>query len=256
MKFEEYLLNQILLIAYDMLISGSDVGRVERQIEKMCDAYEMEEVEVFIITSSIIVSVKDAGGNFYTQTKRIRNYHTDFYRIELLEKMISYIREKCPTAEEIEKMRLEILKKVEKEHKWKGKIADYMVFCIVSMIFTLFFGGNIKDGTAAFISGIFIRFTMHFVESAMANRFIMNTMASFAGGFVAWCLFKIGLADSVDKVIIGNIMLLIPGLATVNAFKDLIGGEMITGLLRLADSLIQAVAVAVGFALILLPLGV
>ena len=50
-------------------------------------------------------------------------------------------------------------------------------------------------------------------------------------------------------------MLLIPGLATVNAFKDLVSGEMISGLLRLADALIQAIAIAIGFALILLPMG-
>lgn len=45
-------------------------------------------------------------------------------------------------------------------------------------------------------------------------------------------------------------MLLIPGLATVNAFKDLIKGDTITGLLRLSDALIQAVAVAFGFAVV------
>lgn len=256
MKQIERLLDNILMIAYDMLVSGSEVGRVEQQIEKMCYAYKMEGEEVFIITSSIVVSIKDSQGNIYTQTKRIRSYHTDFYRIELLEQLISDICEKCPTAEQIEERRLEISKMVEKEHRWKNRITSYMIFCVVSMIFTLFMGGSIKDGIASFFCGIFIKFTMNFVESALANRFVMNAMASVAGGFVAWCFYKTGFADSIDKVIIGNIMLLIPGLAMVNAFKDLIGGEMITGLLRLADSLIQAAAIAIGFALILLTLGV
>lgn len=255
MKSIEHLLEHMLGIAYDMLVSGSEVGRVERQIENMCYAYGMEEVEVFIITSSIIVSIKDSKGNLYTQTKRIRNYHTDFYKIELLEGLIGDICKKRLTVQQIEQRRIEIAKKVETEHQWKGKIINYMIFCMVSMIFTLFMGGTIKDGIAAFLCGIFIKFAMNFVESALANRFVMNAMASVAGGFMAWCFYKIGFADSIDKVIIGNIMLLIPGLAMVNAFKDLIGGEMITGLLRLADSLIQAAAIAIGFALILLPLG-
>lgn len=38
-------------------------------------------------------------------------------------------------------------------------------------------------------------------------------------------------------------------LAMVNAFRALIGGQMITGLLRLSDSLTQVLAVAIGFAL-------
>lgn len=255
MKHTERLLDNILMIAYDMLVSGSEVGRVEKQIEKMCYAYEMEEVEVFIITSSIIVSVKASEGKYYTQTKRIRSYYTDFYRIELLEQLITDICESCPGVEKIEQMRLDILKSLEKEHRWKGKGVEYMVFCIVSMIFTLFFDGSLKDGISAFLCGFFIKFMMRFVESTVSNRFIVNAMSSVTGGFVAWCFYKIGFADSIEKVIIGNIMLLIPGLSMVNAFKDLIGGEVITGLLRFADSVIQAGAVAIGFSLILLPLG-
>ena len=251
----EQILYHILLIAYDMMVSGLEVGKVEKHIERMCLAYKMQEVEVFIITSSIVVSVRDLEGKLYTQTKRIKSYQTDFYRIELLEKLTLFICENCPDAKEIEQMRTEILEQVTKEHKWKNKTTQYLVFCVVSAIFSMFFGGNEKDVIAAFLCGIFIKFTMNFVGNAMENQFIMNVMSSFIGGFMAWCLYKAGLAESIDKVIIGNIMLLIPGLAMVNAFKDLIGGEVITGLLRLADSLIQAAAIAIGFALILIPLG-
>ena len=91
----EYLLDIILNIAYDLLVSGSEVGRVEQKIEKMCRAYEMEEVEVFIITSSIIVSVKDKESRLFTQTKRIREYRTDFYRIYLLEQLAKEIEPKA-----------------------------------------------------------------------------------------------------------------------------------------------------------------
>ena len=58
----------------------------------------------------------------------------------------------------------------------------------------------------------------------------------------------IGMIDSVDKVNMGNIMLLIPGLAMVNAIKDLVSGEMLSGLLRLTQAIVQALAVALGFA--------
>ena len=101
---------------------------------------------------------------------------------------------------------------------------------------------------------IFIQLALNFLESTVSNRFFINIIASAVGGFIAWLTYQIGLANEVDKVIIGNIMLLIPGLATVNALKDLISGEMITGLLRFSDALIQAIAIAIGFALILLPI--
>lgn len=252
----EHILDIILKIAYDMLVAGSEVGLVEQQIERMCRTYRMEEVEVFIITSSIIVSVKDKNGNLFTQTRRIKRYQTDFYRIELLEQLIAYIEKNAPEVDDINRKRKAMELMVKQEHRWKNEISEYMLFSIVSMVFTLFFGGTFVDAVAAFICGFLIKLSMKSMENVKANRFITNLTASVVGAFGAWLLYKLTIPISIDKVNIGNIMLLIPGLATVNAFKDLISGEIITGLLRLTDALIQAVAVAFGFVLVTLTLGV
>lgn len=52
-----------------------------------------------------------------------------------------------------------------------------------------------------------------------------------------------------DKVMIGDIMLLIPGLALTNAVKDMFVGDTITGSLRLVESVLWAAGIACGFAL-------
>ncbi len=244
-----------MTIAYQMLVSGSEVGRTEKQIEDMCYVYGMEEVEVFIITSSIVVSVRYSDGKRYTQTKRIKNYKTDFYKIELYENLISLICKKAVSKEEIKLQMEKIECQISEEHKWKSKITNYMVFCGVSAVFTLFFGGTLKDATASVICGIFIKFAINLFETAGNNRFFINLVSSAAGGLASCILLKVGMADFVDKVIIGNIMLLIPGLATVNAFKDLISGEMISGLLRFSDALVQAAAIALGFTISIIMMG-
>ena len=59
-----------------------------------------------------------------------------------------------------------------------------------------------------------------------------------------------GIAVHVDKVMIGNIMLQIPGINMMNAIRDMMCGDMITGLLRLMEAIILAVAIAAGFALV------
>lgn len=252
----EYLLDIILNIAYDLLVSGSEVGRVEQKIEKMCRAYEMEEVEVFIITSSIIVSVKDKESRLFTQTKRIREYRTDFYRIYLLEQLAKEIEQKALEINQIEKAREDVENRVTTEHKKDGQYNQYLLFSGISMVFTLFFGGSIFDGIASFICGFFIQLSMNILKKIVTNRFMFNLVTSATGAFMAWLFCQLQFPISIDYVNIGNIMLLIPGLATVNAIKDLVSGELITGLLRLADALIQAVAVAFGFAMVMWFLGV
>ena len=54
------------------------------------------------------------------------------------------------------------------------------------------------------------------------------------------------LVVSTDTVIIGTLMLLVPGLAITNAVRDSIAGDLISGLARGAEALLIAVAVALG----------
>ena len=51
---------------------------------------------------------------------------------------------------------------------------------------------------------------------------------------------------------IGNIMLVIPGIQLTNSLRDMINGDMISGLLNMSEALLKAVSVAMGFAVILL----
>ncbi len=52
---------------------------------------------------------------------------------------------------------------------------------------------------------------------------------------------------STDMVMIGDIMLLIPGVAMTNATRDMLSGDTISGVMRFVESLLWAVALALGF---------
>ena len=55
----------------------------------------------------------------------------------------------------------------------------------------------------------------------------------------------------VEPVIIGAIMPLVPGLAMTNALRDTINGDLISGLSRGVETLICAIAIASGVAIVL-----
>ncbi len=251
---EEKILDQILWLAYDMLEAGAEVGWTERKVCQLCKAYEMEEVEVFIITSSIVVSAKGKSGRIHTQTRRIRQYQTDFWKLQLLEKLVLEIEKKAPEEDYIQKSRRKIEATLAKRReKWKG-ISQYLIFCFTCMIFTMFFGGGLREGTASALCGFGVKLVLEKAGTVIQNRFALNLLVSALSGLEAYMFVQIGWAHSVNPIIMGNIMLLIPGLAMVNALYDLISGDMLTGLLRLADALTQAAAIALGFGFVLLQL--
>ena len=59
----------------------------------------------------------------------------------------------------------------------------------------------------------------------------------------------LGLGNSIDMIIIGAIMTLVPGVGITNIMRDIISGDVITGTNKIAEVLLIAVAIAVGIAL-------
>lgn len=249
MKKEEAILDMILTISYEMLRAGLEVGTVEHGIESMCRAYQMEEVQVLTITSSILVSVKGQDGSIYTQTRRVRDYHTDFAYLKELDHLVRKLIEEKMDCDAVAEERGTLRETYRPKNTVRTVLREYFVHCFISFAFSLFFGGSIRDGITACICAVLIRSVLYLFGTAVKNKYLVNMAASVAGGVAAVFCYQCGLSDSVDKVIIGNIMLLIPGLATVNSFRDLIGGDTISGLLRLAEALVAAAAIAIGFSM-------
>ena len=82
---------------------------------------------------------------------------------------------------------------------------------------------------------------------------ILQTMVCSAVTAVAVSLLvKAGIGTHPDKIMIGNIMLVIPGIQLTNSLRDMIGGDTISGLLNMSEALLKAVSVAMGFAVVLL----
>ena len=238
------LLQAILDIAEEMLVCGAEVERVEDSIERMCDAYGCTRTNAFIITSNIQVTFEDPDGNIITQIRRIVRNDVNFDRLDYLNDLSRYVCANKPDVPELMERYEEVMNR-----KQLPVWVEYLGAVLASSGFAVFFGGNIYDGLYAAILGMIItavqRVLGKYEKNPLALTFISSLIAGFAAVFAVPARFGI----HVDKVMIGGIMLLIPGIALTNSIRDLLAGDIGTGLLRLANSLLLAAAVAFGFAL-------
>ena len=69
----------------------------------------------------------------------------------------------------------------------------------------------------------------------------LNGLALQQCGNLAVCLLG-------ANILIGTIMLLVPGLTVGNALRDMIDGDLLAGLLQLAEAVLCALAIALGCA--------
>ncbi len=232
-------------IGEEMLIAGAEVHRVEDSISRICYAYGMERVDVFTITASIIVTVYGPGFGSVTQTRRIKGQSYHLKKLEDLNNLSRLLCESKLTLEQAYEA-LEACGRQEKPALWE----QLFTYAAVSGGFTLFFGGNGLDALASLVIGILLKMSEIILERLEMNRILFDFLRAAVGGLLAHLLIGIGLGAHFDKITIGNIMLLIPGIGLTNALRDMFGGEMITGLLRFVEAMILAIAIAFGFAVV------
>ena len=81
-----------------MLISGAEVSRVEDSVRRICMAYGAEKVDVFTITSAIVVTVYSPMFGAVTQTRRITSTKYDLFKLARLNALSRRICEEMPAS--------------------------------------------------------------------------------------------------------------------------------------------------------------
>lgn len=241
---QQQILSSALDIGEQMLISGAEVSRVELAISMICKAYGCRRADVFIITSSMILTVEDSQGNHATQTRRIIGTATDLTKLHKLNALSRRICAETPCYGDVQGQ----LKAICDEKPYSLWL-QVLGSGLIAFAFTVFFGGSWFDGGVAAILGMALRVLTRLLQKAAANQIIVNVIASFALSVGAIGLVRLGLGQDANKILIGNIMLLIPGIALTNSLRDLISGDIITGLLRFLDAVLVAAAIAAGYIL-------
>lgn len=246
----EQILSCILDMGELLLVSGAEVMRVEDTIQRLCTAYGFVRINVFTITSSIVLTVHGQNGRVFTQTRRIVARDTDLERVA---KVNALSRKLCSAPVDHEAFRKEL------DEICCGRTYPMWVqmacYGGISAGFSVFFGGTIYDAGAALLSGLALFGVLQFCKLLKLNSILQSILASGLTALAVVLLISIGIGQHADKITIGNIMLLIPGIAFTNSLRDLINGDTISGILGLSESVVKAVAIAIGFAAVLTQVG-
>lgn len=246
----EQLLEFCLDIGEELLRCGAEIHRVEDSLERLCVAYGCTKVDAFCITSVIILTVHDAQGQIHTQMRRVTGYGNNMSRLEVINTLCRRLcaNPEPPAAVMGELNRLRASTALHPWRKWVGSV-------LAASGFALFFGGSAMDTMCALLVALVICCMDLRVYREDVNRLLYTLLCSFVAGSVTLALTMLGIGEHSGTIMIGTIMLLIPGVALTNSVRDMLGGDIIAGLLRLAESVIQAAVIAGGFAAAILAFG-
>ena len=237
------LLDMATDLGYELAMAGAETFRVEESISRVLAAYGLQ-AEVFAIPNYLIVSILAEDGTPITRMRRIGMHGND---LDAVEKYSALSRAYCNRKPE-----------PKEGIKWldivKGKLVQYspavqyLGYFLGASGFGLFFGGNWIDAACAGICGLLVGFVTQILEKQKANQFFRTIIASFLMALLAYAMGAVGIAKNPDAVTIGALMILVPGLLFTNAMRDIIYGDTNSGVNRVVQVLLIAVALALGTA--------
>lgn len=246
----DHILHTLLDFGEMMIESGAEVNRVEDSLTRLGVSYGASKINVYAVTAHIIISLIDTSGITHTQLRRLESVAcTDFSR---LEKLNGLSRAKC--SGKIDETQFEESFEALKEYK-PNQLKLYIGSMLAAGAFAVFFGGTVPDGLAAVVFAVLIYFMQSKFRSFCPNTIIFNLLTSFLVG-ICICFTSQLFSLNADKIIIGDIMLLIPGIAFTNSIRNLLVGDTNTGVIRMVETILWAASLALGFVLSMMLIGV
>ena len=228
-------------LGYRLMVSGAEIYRVEESVTRVLRAYQVRQGEVFAIYNSIFVSCLTPDGRPVSHIRRVGSHGTDLTKMEQYNDLCRHICRETPPLEQVQ-ARMDAIA-AGKTYPWPVVLGAYF---LGAWAFTLFFQGTFWDALCGGMCGAVIFGCIRFLDRFRTNDFFKNIIASAVSAFLALILVLVGLGTNSDRIIIGAFMTLTPGIALTNTMRDIMAGDLVAGVSKLAEALLTATAIALG----------
>lgn len=214
-------------IAQKMIENGGEISRAEDTVKRINHAAG-QPCRVFALPTLIIAQCGDD-----TQIRRINSLDTDLAELTRLNALS---RKLCKNYS----------RDAENTSGNYPPIVNALCVFGATFSFSVFFGGTFVDGLCAGIIGLIITYSGY--KKLSFPNFSSNLIDSFIAGALSFLPRLLGINTHHDKIIIGTIMLLVPGLTIVNAMRDMMNSDLFAGIMELVTAVMSALSIALGVA--------
>lgn len=224
-----------------LLESGAEVYRIEDTVERMLRSSGADRVESIVTPTGIFLSVH-LGERIGTRIGRIHRRATNLHRVSAINGLSRALTPAGALPEEV----LERLRQIERQTPAYAFPWQLLAATVGGTAFAGLFGASGLELPATAVASCLV----FLLSAGLARPGLPRLLADFAGGatasLVALSLSQIVPTMHYDKVILGAIMSLVPGVLLTTAVRDMLNGDLLSGTTRLGEALFIAAAIAAG----------
>lgn len=229
-----------------LLTSGAEIHRVEDTITRVCESYGVK-CENFVLPTGIFVSIKTASGESFSEIMRIRGRNVNLQKIELVNTFSRNLKENPLSYDTA----IKILTEIENTQQFKLP-TRILAAGTWAFVFTLLFNGMLTEGLAAAI----ISMLAYFIKSKMSEigfyQFIEFFVSGMNTALMSLLAVKLFPQMNIYKIIIGAIVIFVPGVAITNSVNDALRGDIVSSLAGIGEAALVVAALGAGVGIVLI----
>lgn len=254
MAYAQEVLKLAAEIGESMLKNGAEIYRVEDTINHILAAYDMKGCNVYVLSNGIFASVneeiiekagqerdREGEDKVCSIIRHVPSSAVNLCRIAALNQLSREIcMHRCTIQEAWERLdRCRVLP----EYRWSTQIIACGLGCAG---FAYLCGGQLLDAVITFFLGGILRYLILYAGEHKISGLMVNIGGSLLTTAVSILMVEMHLPVLQDKIVIGGIMALIPGIMFTTAVRDLLNGDYLSGTIHMFDALLSAMEIAVG----------
>ncbi|MBE7010037.1 MAG: threonine/serine exporter family protein [Ruminococcaceae bacterium] len=239
-------INLLLTAGQLLLESGAETYRAEDAALYMFKQIGEGDINIVAVPTMLMIEIITPAGESVYGCRRIRRRSTHLGKLAQINTIVRRVTEGELIAEDA----LCELQAI--DQKKESAYGSMLATAAAAGVFALLIDGGVVELIFAFSCCLLAQIA----SLLFSNVSMYGFFSSVLGGLVPTlvmipaCRFIPGLDPQI--VLLGSMLPLFPGVATVNAIRDTINGDLISGVSRAAEAVLIALGLGLGASLVLL----
>ncbi|MBJ2174918.1 threonine/serine exporter family protein [Aureibaculum sp. A20] len=231
----------LLEISSLLMVSGANTNRVDLNIDRFASVLNCESFSLISQKTIILTVVDIKTGENYTKVKNLPSHKIDFTILSLISKASWNAIEEGWSLSNI---RDEINRL--KNQKRYPRIVVLIAVSFAGAGFCKIFGGDYLNLLIAFVSTFCGLLILQETHKKLFNVYINVFLASLTASTIASLGVYFNLGTQPEAALATSILFLVPGVALINSFSDLLDKNVLNGMVRFANGVMTVLAMALG----------
>lgn len=226
-----------------LLKNGGEIFRVEETITRICNRFHVNNVDIFMLSHGVFLSAQHGDEEVFTKIKHVPLSGAHLGIVTEVNALSREISAGKVTIEEAEKR----LKEIDEIPPRRDSL-QVLGAGMGSACFGLLLGATERESLVAFVIGCLLYIWVLAAKKHNISKIIVNIVGGMLITMLAIFAKQLSVIENlrIDGIIIGAIMPLVPGIAFVNAIREIADSDFLSGTVRMIDALLVFVYIAIG----------